>query len=369
MANPVVAVEADDLPLSFDSITDQWLSNVLCARHPGAAVTSHELDEPDVGTSNRQRIWISYNQIGREAGLPQSVFCKASHGLANRIALGLTSGATSEVYFYQHLRDKLNVEAPRCFHARIDKESCNSIVILEDLGAVVKEFCTHETKITRALAESLVRLLGRVHGQGYSVPEVKEGLKGMWTWPEIFEMTFEFGMKEGSNKGFLTAESVIPERLYRRYEEIWPATLKSVAFHEDVQHTLAHSDVHLRNWYIAGSGEMGLSDWQCAGRGHWGRDLAYALATSLDTQDRRLWEKDLVRIYLDELEASGGPRVGFEEAWRIYRQQMLGALAWWTFTLTPPPEAPDMQPPEAAQLFVGRIATAMDDIGSLDAFD
>ncbi|MCY1304535.1 hypothetical protein D9M70_542930 [compost metagenome] len=191
------------------------------------------------------------------------------------------------------------------------------------------------------------------------------------SWPELFANTQEFGfnMKEGSNAGFLAAQSDIPERLFRRFSEVWPATVRSVAFHEGIEHTLIHGDVHLKNWYVAGNGEMGLSDWQCSGRGHWGRDLSYTISTALLPEDRRRWERELVLLYLAQLEAAGGPRVPFAEGWNIYRQQLTSALAWWTITLSPSPGLPDMQPRDTTLEFIRRIATAIDDLDALDAFE
>lgn len=361
------ATTADDLPVSFDSITDRWLSAVLCQGVPGAAVTGHTLGPADSGSSNRRRIEVEYNRAGREAGLPQALFCKASHELANRIVLGVSGGAFTEVHFYNAIRPHLDVEVPRGFHARFDPVSFNSIIMLEDLSGSVTEFCNHKTVMTIERARSQMRLLGKMHGTTYAHPAIRAALEQLPTWPAYFEKCGAFGLKAGSSQGFLAAEAVIPARLYRCYEEIWPATLRSMDLHAAAPHFLSHGDVHLKNWYVAGSGEMGLSDWQCASRGHWGRDLAYTLATALTVEDRRAWERELIQCYLDALRDAGGPEVSFDEGWNAYRQQLVTALTWWTVTLTPPPGLPDMQPRDITLEFIRRIATAMDDVGTLDA--
>src|SRR5262249_211935 len=141
------------------------------------------------------------------------------------------------------------------------------------------------------------------------------------------------------------------------------------ARHSDLPRGLIHSDVHLGNWYLAPSGELGVHDWQCTSRGNWSRDVAYALSTSLTTDDRRAWERDLLRSYLDRLAGSSGgrARVLFEDAFRSYRQQLFAALAWWTGTLGQPPEAPAMQPPAVSLTFIGRMARAIDDLDALEA--
>jgi hypothetical protein len=361
------ATTADDLPVSFESITDRWLTAVLCRNVPGAEVTGHRLGPADSGSSNRRRIEVEYNGAGQTAGLPQALFCKASHELANRIVLGVSGGAFTEVHFYNTIRPHLDVEIPRGFYARFDPVSFNSMIMLEDLSTSVTEFCNHKTAMNFGRALSQMRLLGEMHGTTYSHPEIRKQLEKLPTWPAYFEKCGAFGLKGGSSQGFLAAEEVIPSRLYQRYEEIWPATLRSMDLHAKSPEFLSHGDVHLKNWYVAGNGEMGLGDWQCASRGHWGRDVAYTLSTALTVEDRRAWERELIQCYLNELHAAGGPAVSFDDGWNAYRQQLVTALTWWTVTLTPPPGLPDMQPRDITLEFIRRISTAMDDLGTLDA--
>ena len=161
---------------------------------------------------------------------------------------------------------------------------------------------------------------------------------------------------------------MIPPALFQRAREIWPATLKSVARHRELPRTLLHSDPHLKNWYVAATGEMGLNDWQCACKGNWGRDISYAMTTALTTENRRAWERDLLQLYLESLAAAGGPKLRFDDAWTIYRQQTFSALAWWTGTLGQPPDAPAMQPQESSIEFIGRMTRAIDDLDALGSF-
>lgn len=359
---------AAEIPLSYESITPEWLTAVICRKSPGAQVVSHRLGPTDEGSSNRRKIHLEYNDAGRRAELPQVLFCKATHGLANRIILGVSDGANCEAIFYNYIRPELDIEAPVGYFAAVDQESFNSIIMLNDISKSVTEFCSHRTRMTRERAESQMRLLATVHGTYHGRAESSAALTGIPSWTDYFNRTFEFGMEDGSNQGFLDGKDVIPPRLYARYPEIWPKTLASVRLHDAHPKTYAHGDVHLKNWYVAGNGEMGLADWQCSHRGHWARDVCYAISTALTIQDRRAWEKDLLRYYLDRLHAAGGPKIPFDEAFTAYRQQLLTALTWWTITLHPAPGMPDMQPRDITLEFVGRIATAMDDLDSLDAF-
>lgn len=96
-----VPLMLDDIPISFEAITPQWLSLVLCADTPGAKVTGLTLGSSDEGTSNRRRIHIEYNANGRLANLPATVFCKSTHGVKNRYQLGYNGFAEGEVLFYR----------------------------------------------------------------------------------------------------------------------------------------------------------------------------------------------------------------------------------------------------------------------------
>lgn len=365
-ARPVT--RRDELPISFDFITPEWLTDVLCRDAPGAKVVDFALGEADNGTSNRRKIAVRYNAAGQAAGLPDKLFCKAAHNLANRITVGAIGCGDSETNFYQHIRPHIEIETPVCYFGRVDHRSWNAMLILGDISDSVIEFGTHRTEMGRARVESQLRLLATLHGRCYAEPVLKRAVQEHFIpWRQFFGNTVDFGMQDASEAGFRMSKGLFPDRLHDRAAEIWPATMQSLDLHDRQPQTLAHHDVHLRNWYVAGNGEMGLGDWQCTVRGHWSRDIAYALSCALPIEDRRNWEEDLLRFYLEHMAAAGGPKVDFDEAWLRYRQQMITALTWWTITINPAPDMPDMQPRDATEEFLRRIGTAMDDLGTLDA--
>lgn len=357
------------LPLSYEAITPAWLTDVLAQGRPGAAVESFSLSAPDEGTSSRRRIQIVWNAAGRGAGLPASVFCKGTLSLQSRFMLGMNGGVEAEVAFYDVVRPSIGIEAPQAHYARFDPQTFNSLIMLRDLTGEV-EFGRHDMPMSRARAESQMRLLARLHGRYYQSSELDTTLAPFNTWERYFAATVrEAGFGAACPRGFAEAVDVIPPSLFKRADAIWPATMKSVERHGVLPRGLVHSDVHLKNWYVAGNGEMGLNDWQCACKGNWGRDLAYCISTALAIDDRRAWERELLQLYLEALRGGGVSAPDFDTAWTIYRQNLFSALAWWTGTLGQPPEAPKMQPRESSLVFIGRMATAIDDLDALAAFD
>jgi hypothetical protein len=359
-----IPLTIDDIPLGYETITPQWMTRVMCRNHPGAAVTSLQLGASDEGTSSRRRIFLQYNEAGRVAGLPPSVFCKSTHTLTARARIGNVGFVEAEVNFHRRIREMLAIEAPRCWFANVNEHTFNSIVVLHDMTDVAA-FCSHDQPVTRAQAESQLRLLASLHAKFSSLPELATDYGYLETWAGQFTFLSKTPYQQYCIRGFDMAQDAIPPRLFARAREIFPATLVSAQRHASLPNTIIHSDVHLRNWYVAPSGEMGLNDWQCLCRGHWSRDLAYCLSTSLSIEDRRAWERELIAYYLDRLHAAGGPRIEFDFAWRHYREQLLGALAWWTGTLGQPSNKQDMQPPEISLEFINRMATAIDDLDAL----
>jgi len=355
----------DEIPMAFEDITTDWLDDVLGAKANGTKVTGFTLGPEDEGTSSRRRIEIQYSS--EQHSLPRSVFCKATFALPSRCLLGMNGAIEGEVKFYNIVRPQLDIEAPTARFANFNPDTLNSIVMLDDMTGSVT-FSDHTTVITEQLAKEQLSILAKLHGKYYQSEALKSELSYLNTWSDFFTITAnEAGFGPQADIGFQEAREVIPANLFKKADQIWPATLASVNAHKSLPHTVVHSDVHLKNWYITADKHMGLSDWQCMCAGHWGRDLAYVISTSLPTGDRRAWEKDLIQHYLKELKANGGADTPFSEAWNYYRQNLFGALAWWTPVLSPNPDVPDMQPRDTSLEFISRMTHAIDDTQALDS--
>lgn len=363
-----VVVDLDEIPFSYELISDEWLSKAICRDAPGARVVAHSLDRPDEGTCNRRRIFLRYNTEGVAAGLPPSVFCKATQSLESRFILGLNGCAEGEITFHNKVRGLLDIEAPLSYFSNIDRQSLNSITLLRDMAGQV-QFCDERTAVTKEMAKSQLALLARLHGRFHDASELQTLLQDFQTIEQFANRTeAAIRWSDAQYKGFLAAESVIPARLFRRAKDIWEATERAFDRHRELPRTLIHNDVHLKNWYIAASGNMGLNDWQCGVRGHWSRDLAYVLSTALTPENRRAWEQELIAYYLDRLHTEGVPKPAYDEALALYRQQLFAALIMWTTTLSPAPGSPQMQPPAASLRFIERIAHAIDDHDAFASF-
>lgn len=365
------AVELADIPWSAQAITPAWLTQVLCAEVPGAAVVSHEVTGGSDGSTSRRTLRVTYNEAGQEAGLPEAIFTKISKGFTTRILTGLAGALAAEAGFYTALRPTLDIEAPRALHARVDDATFRSVFVLDDVGASRGARFGNPTtfRVDRAMAESMVANMAAYHGACWASPALPDV-----SWlPTSLQFQLNANAVTDFRKrtliGIRRAEGFAPDEFLRRREEIWPASLRALELNSRPPWTFLHSDVHIGNWYVAEDGRMGLYDWQLVSRGQWALDVAYALMSALEVEDRRAWEGDLLRLYLERLAAAGGDPPPFDRAWTMYRQQTFHGLIFWLFTLGAGPLQPQMQPQAVSEANVARMAQAVVDLESLDSLD
>ncbi|WP_127128918.1 phosphotransferase [Georgenia sp. SYP-B2076] len=360
------SAEIGEVPWSVEALTPAWLTDVLCVGVGGATVEDFSVGAADTGSTVRRSVAVRYNDVGRSAGLPEALFARASPGVLNRLSTWM--GGIPEVRFYREVRPALDVEAPVSRYSGADPASGRSFHLMEDLvvgkGAT---FLMPSAHVSRAEAEQVVDLLADLHGPHFG--DARLWGEGGWLphYETFMQAMVRLGVRDGHEGARDLAVDVIPPIVRERWGEIWAQTDKAVAAHASAPRTFLHSDVHLGNWYRTSQGRMGLADWGDICAGHWARDVAYAVATTLAAGDRREWELDLLRRYLDRLRDRFDVRISFDDAWQAYRLQLFTALLMWTPTLVHPPSMPDMQPQDMSLLMIERLTAAIADTGALDA--
>ena len=358
-----------DVPCSPYAITTEWLTAVLCGEIPEAIVTHVEVEPASAGTHERHQLIVSYNEEGRRAALPVSIFTKSLPSVVTRMIGGFNGTARVEGNFYTQFRPALQIEAPLCYHSAYDRRTFAAIHLLEDMVATKSAtFCSHKTYVSRAIAGDMIDLLASLHSRFYGDPTLGERYRWLASYPRWFTIGAQkMGTEYYTRKAFDAAAHVIPAEVLARRDDVWPATMRALALHESEPQGLIHSDVHIGNWYRTAAGQMGLCDWQCLSRGHWSRDFAYAVTASLTPDNRRSWERDLLARFVERFEEKTGVRPDFDLSFRHYRQQIVHALAMWTITLCHSRLLPNMQPEETTLTMIERITTAMADLDSIDS--
>lgn len=365
-----VAKTLADIPFSYERISPEWWTAIMCKGHPGAAVVAHRAELPDDLDRGHMRVHLSYNEAGKAAGLPPSVFCKDSQKLGIRVFNAQTDTIRGETIFYNEIRQLIDLETPHALFAIYDTRSHNSIVVMNDLLLDGAEFCLETAPITRARIESQLAYLARLHGRFYGKLDAYPVLKSLRKFSEnALRYDQMLNLDKLSHEGFLASERVVPPRLFKQHAQMWPLTLKAIRCLDARPLTFTHNDAHVRNWYVAGNGDMRLADWQGPARADWIWDMTFAISTSLTVENRRAWEMDLIRFYLDRLHHAGGPAPDFNAAWDAYRKYLFIALSWWDCDINFKGFDMDLQPLEAILEIVRRTSTAIDDLDAVHSFD
>ena len=234
-----------DVLASVDAITVDWLTDVLCRDHTGAAVIAFRVEGVSDGTHARHRLYLDYNDAGRHAGLPATLFTKSLPTVETRMISGTTMHARTEGRFYAQLRPQLELEIPVCYDSTFDPESYAALHLLEDMVATKgAAFCTFETTVTRAMAEDMLGLLAGVHGQFYDDPRFADEYKWIAPYNKWFlGGNAKLNVELSTHMVFDRAADIIPKRLLQRRKEVWPATLAALRVHEERAHTFLHADV------------------------------------------------------------------------------------------------------------------------------
>ena len=362
------ARQRDDVPCSPSAITPEWLTAVLCEKYPGAMVTQVEVKPASAGTHERHRLLSTYNEAGRRAGLPGSIFTKSLPSVVTRMIGGFNGTARVEGQFFTQLRPLLQIEAPVGYHAAFDRRTFASILLLEDLVATKSAtFCNHRTYVTREMADDMIDVLAALHARFYGEPELATRYRWVAGYPRWFTIGAEkMRLEYYTRKAFEAASHVIPgkgvgatrrgvagghARACRpRRRGAGPDPLRC-AYRKLVpdggrKDGLVRLAVPFARPLVAGLRLRGDSGADAGRSPHVGEGSAGALS-------RRFAELT-------------GSRPDFDESFRHYREQMVHALLMWTITLCHSPLLPNMQPEETTLTMIERITTAMADLDSID---
>jgi hypothetical protein len=364
----VRALSADDVPRSPADVSAEWLTAVLCGGTPGARVSAVRAGRGSVGTTTRRALEVTYNDAGTAGGLPTRLFVKCTTTIAQRLMLGLGGLIAGEPGFYMHVRPTLEIEAPNGYFGALDARSWRSIVVIEDVASTRgARFWQPRTAVSREQVEELLANAAVWHGALWDSARLRE-----WPWlktpaDQMRVIDALIGLANRTGAGAERARAVIRPGLLRRQGDLYAGMRRSMQILSHGPPTYLHGDLHIANTYFTDHGRAGICDWHVGLRGSWAHDYAYIVATALEVEDRRRWERDLLDLYLDRLAAAGGEAITEEKAWLAYRQATLYPYFAWVYTIGRSRLQPSFQPSEVSLAMIERISAAIDDLDSLNA--
>jgi hypothetical protein len=313
---------------SVAAVTPARLTSALAAEVPGAVVESTRVIGRTSGTTDRTRLALEWNEVGSAAGLPASIFVKATAGPPkNRALAGFLDLAVNEVAFYRDARDAVPAVAPRAYLAEASRGG-RFLLVLDDLEAQGCEMMDLARVSGVAYLEDVVDALASLHAGFWESPRLDEDLA--WVRPQTRRAGFalETRLFRAARRARLRSGE-LPGELRDLARLLSAATWPLAEIWERGPLTLCHGDTHSGNSYRRPGGGAGFFDWQVAHAAHGMRDVAYFLTVSAPTNLRRAHERALIERYLAGLEARGVGTPTFDEAWARYR---LYAVDGWDAT-------------------------------------
>ena len=225
-----------------------------------------------------------------------------------------------EAIFYRRFGAQLQAGLNKCYGAVVDQDGWFTLV-LEDAGKLDGYTCGQLEGTDYEHCALVLRSLARLQA------------------PVL-------GKKELDDDAWLNAPGALDQKLFN---DCLPVFLKRFPVNEEMEKLLYWMSEHLDDWYatrnppfaishgdfrldnimfLKGDGDRAVAvDW---GGSNWCspmRDAAYFLGNGLKVEDRRRWEKQLVREYLDELNALSDVRISWEHAWSEYSRETIYGLA------------------------------------------
>jgi hypothetical protein len=340
------------LPSEPADLTAEWLTDVL-----GTEVTGVEVLDHSSATNQRARIGLSYAEPG--AG-PATLFVKlAPLDPVHREMIGALGMGEREAQFYADVAPSVDLRVPRA-PAALTADDGSFVLLLEDLSTTGCAFSNGEWGITADDAAGAMEELARFHAR-FEDPAARSAVAPWLTRPRSgsSEQTAQILRTVLDAHGdVLTPAYIAAGELYVAHHE------RLSAMWESGPQTYIHGDTHIGNVFLDGR-RVGFLDWGLSRVSTHLRDISYFLTMSVDPDERRKSERDLLRLYLDALVAAGGTTIGFDEAWEVHRVQAGYTVVATFLAFTPTYLASDGQ--ELGIALRERAEQALEDLEVVDA--
>ena len=302
----------DRLPLTPEELDAAWLTGALQRRFPGTEVTHVGVGRVDEVTNTHVRLDVAY--ATSEWGLPARMFGKLPPlDPDRRAALGASNMGPRESRFYADLAPRLSFRVPTAYVTEHDDRDRSFVVLLEDLDAAGCTVSDGTRGVPVDAAARALEELAELHvlfedparrdAEAGWIPEATHGSR-------YGANLLRYGLDHHRDRVSDDFASIAV-----LYIEDIPAL--QAAWHTEPM-TVVHGDPHLGNLFDD-HGRVGFLDWGLINVSSPMRDVGYFLTMSLDVEDRRASEVELIRHYLDARRGFGGVDLSFDDAWLAHR--------------------------------------------------
>jgi len=356
-----------DFQYGVMSLSTQELRDAIAYEVPGAEINHLSIEETDKGTTDRSRLSLEWNEVGRKAGLPTSIFTKSTPSkVGSRVIVSAFGCHTYESRFYNQIYQSIPDIVIQPYVSRSGRGG-RFVIAFEDIsdrGDVKTYNCADEAPLSHA--EAVIDLLAKIHGHFWDSPRFKADLSWLKTYAQRPGYIFMRRFFKWSEKRFMAQEREVPVPIRKLTKQYVENQETFVRIWEAMTPTLCHGDCHLGNTFSNPDGTAVIYDWQVFHKMNGLRDFAYFMMHSVTTDIRRKHERTLLQRYLDGLKQAGVKnQPTFDEAWEAYRILTIDGWIAIVFTLA----VGGMQPEEWMEVTAVRAIDTMLDLDLAGAID
>lgn len=224
----------------------------------------------------------------------------------------------AETRFYQEFAPRTSMQLPRCYYAEIDPATSEAGLLLENLSPA--RSADQLTGCSRADAEHAMRQAAALHAAHFNDASLTT-----IDWLQARQRTF-VGVApdmQAFAKVYRERYSDLLESEYLVVVDEFAKKAADVLLRKPPRIALVHADYRLDNMlFDARSGKTPLVvvDWQSVAPDNPGIDTAFFMESSYPIPDRSRDERDLLRLYHDELQRHGLKGYDFASVWDDYRR-------------------------------------------------
>ena len=323
-----------DLYGSTDAITADWMRRALTAGGADNASSIADVEINNLGSETNAFGNLARCRLITQDGtpaVPPSAIVKlpTTDPMAFRFAKWV-SLHRREYDYYRHIAQQAPVASPALLYGHFDDSTHRFVLVLEDLRHM--ETLSQAVGVDAARAELAIREIAKLHGQFWDATD-QPPVSGCY---DVLSRRYGRIMQTA----YLLCIAPFLERFGDRLsaqtrwlvEALGPRIVAHYASVATGPRTFIHGDYRAENLFFSvhpnrtEERDFAVIDWQGCGLGSGLYDVAYFLGTSVPIEDRRRIELDALREYHAIVCGMGAKNFTFEDCWRSYRQNMIGAL-------------------------------------------
>jgi hypothetical protein len=317
------------LPKGPEELTPALLTAALRSTRTiqQAAVTSFDM-KPDIAAGAGfmgvlAHVTLHYDQP--EEGAPRTLIAKFPTPVPeNRQVAETLRFYEVETSFYREIASQVELRTPRVYYNAYDPASGDFVLLIEDLAPAT---CGDQVEgCTAAQAELALRELAKFHATWWETP----ALASLDWMPFTNDPGRAPAVQDSYQRAWVpfveNFGKLVPPDILELGEKFGTRVVRLMDELAKPPRTIMHGDYRLDNMFFAspeGGDPLAVVDWQIANRGRGIFDVAYFLTGTLEVDQRRAKEMDLLRMYHSILLDGGVTGYGFEQLFHDYRASVL----------------------------------------------